>query len=152
MIAHYRIDMERSKITGTASDRCSPRCGDPGEARTHDPVIKSHLLYQLSYRVIKWLVHSLHLAWWVSPHKSSAKVAETFEYAKCSTRLSPNGLPAFRVIEDRIPLHLSSTNTSSEDLLKRRKVSKDFSSFTFQERSLRLRQPSPTLDYSNRAD
>ena len=25
---------------------------DPGEARTHDPVIKSHLLYQLSYRVI----------------------------------------------------------------------------------------------------
>ena len=37
---------------GTASDRCSPRCGDPGEARTHDPVIKSHLLYQLSYRVI----------------------------------------------------------------------------------------------------
>ena len=26
--------------------------GDPGEARTHDPVIKSHLLYQLSYRVI----------------------------------------------------------------------------------------------------
>ncbi|EKY01165.1 hypothetical protein HMPREF9134_01073 [Porphyromonas catoniae F0037] len=39
-----------------------------------------------------------------------------------------------------------------KDLIKRRKVSKDFSSFTFQERSLRLRQPSPTLDYSNRAD
>ena len=33
--------------------RCSTRSlGDPGEARTHDPVIKSHLLYQLSYRVI----------------------------------------------------------------------------------------------------
>ena len=30
---------------------------DPGEARTHDPVIKSHLLYQLSYRVNNWLVH-----------------------------------------------------------------------------------------------
>ena len=25
---------------------------DPGGARTHDPVINSHLLYQLSYRVI----------------------------------------------------------------------------------------------------
>ena len=25
---------------------------DPGEARTHDPMIKSHLLYQLSYGVI----------------------------------------------------------------------------------------------------
>jgi hypothetical protein len=25
---------------------------DPGEARTLDPMIKSHLLYQLSYRVI----------------------------------------------------------------------------------------------------
>ena len=26
--------------------------GDPGEIRTHDPMIKSHLLYQLSYGVI----------------------------------------------------------------------------------------------------
>ncbi len=25
---------------------------DPGEARTHDPMIKSHLLYQLSYGVV----------------------------------------------------------------------------------------------------
>ena len=30
--------------------------GDPGEARTLDPVIKSHLLYQLSYGVIFKLV------------------------------------------------------------------------------------------------
>lgn len=27
-------------------------CCDPGEARTLDPMIKSHLLYQLSYGVI----------------------------------------------------------------------------------------------------
>ncbi len=27
---------------------------DPGEARTLDPMIKSHLLYQLSYGVIFW--------------------------------------------------------------------------------------------------
>ena len=26
--------------------------GDPGGARTHDPMIKSHLLYQLSHGVI----------------------------------------------------------------------------------------------------
>ena len=26
--------------------------GDPGEARTLDPMIKSHLLYQLSYGVM----------------------------------------------------------------------------------------------------
>lgn len=29
---------------------------DPGEARTLDPVIKSHLLYQLSYGVIFFIV------------------------------------------------------------------------------------------------
>ena len=27
---------------------------DPGEARTLDPMIKSHLLYQLSYGVMRW--------------------------------------------------------------------------------------------------
>ena len=27
-------------------------CGDPGGARTHDPMIKSHLLYQLSHGVM----------------------------------------------------------------------------------------------------
>ena len=32
--------------------RLSLSWGDPGEARTHDPMIKSHLLYQLSYGVI----------------------------------------------------------------------------------------------------
>ena len=31
--------------------RLSLSWGDPGEARTHDPMIKSHLLYQLSYGV-----------------------------------------------------------------------------------------------------
>ena len=31
--------------------------GDPGENRTPDPLIKSQLLYHLSYRVITWLGH-----------------------------------------------------------------------------------------------
>lgn len=30
--------------------------GDPGENRTHDPMIKSHLLYQLSYGVVAFAV------------------------------------------------------------------------------------------------
>ena len=32
----------------------SYRLCDPGEARTLDPMIKSHLLYQLSYGVMRW--------------------------------------------------------------------------------------------------
>ena len=43
----------RQKESGYHFERSNTRlAGDPGEARTHDPVIKSHLLYQLSYRVI----------------------------------------------------------------------------------------------------
>ena len=48
---------ERTKAPSTLdknkgrSQKKRPSSGDPGEARTHDPVIKSHLLYQLSYRV-----------------------------------------------------------------------------------------------------
>lgn len=34
-------------------------CGDPGGARTHDPMIKSHLLYQLSHGVIFMLLAGL---------------------------------------------------------------------------------------------
>ena len=44
-----------------------PLC-DPGEARTLDPMIKSHLLYQLSYGVISLLI-------------SVAKVRTFFELA-----------------------------------------------------------------------
>lgn len=38
--------------------RLSLSWGDPGEARTHDPMIKSHLLYQLS--------HGVNLSCWSS--------------------------------------------------------------------------------------
>ena len=44
------LRVHSAKIKG-ASQKKRPSSGDPGEARTHDPVIKSHLLYQLSYRV-----------------------------------------------------------------------------------------------------
>ena len=47
---------------------------DPGEARTHDPMIKSHLLYQLSHGVIDWGVG-------VSPF-ASAKLDTIFEVCK----------------------------------------------------------------------
>ena len=43
---------ERVKCKREAILRLSLSWGDPGEARTHDPMIKSHLLYQLSYGVI----------------------------------------------------------------------------------------------------
>ncbi len=32
-------------------ERVERSVGDPGGARTHDPLIKSQMLYQLSYRV-----------------------------------------------------------------------------------------------------
>jgi hypothetical protein len=33
------------------------RCSDPAEVRTQDPYIKSVLLYQLSYRVLKGITN-----------------------------------------------------------------------------------------------
>ena len=43
---------EKKKETNIASF-----FGDPGEARTHDPLIKSQLLYQLSYGVMCCFKH-----------------------------------------------------------------------------------------------
>ena len=40
------------KKTATFDCNCLIFKGDPGGARTHDPMIKSHLLYQLSHGVI----------------------------------------------------------------------------------------------------
>ena len=47
---------------------------DPGEARTLDPLIKSQLLYQLSYGVV-WALH-------FSFPKCDAKVVSFFELTK----------------------------------------------------------------------
>ena len=52
LLRRRRSHRAHSTKTKGASRKKRPSSGDPGEARTHDPVIKSHLLYQLSYRVI----------------------------------------------------------------------------------------------------
>ena len=44
--------MEKRKSQGAEIQLLAILGGDPGGARTHDPMIKSHLLYQLSHGVI----------------------------------------------------------------------------------------------------
>ena len=57
---------------------------DPGEARTHDPMIKSHLLYQLSYGVIVGMLARCGVALAESRCFSfaSAKLVSFFELCK----------------------------------------------------------------------
>ena len=75
---------------------------DPGEARTHDPVIKSHLLYQLSYRVI--LINTLAL------------VNELFHNFRVQ-RYYTNSIPANRRIN--FPIFRSKFRPSTSPLLER---------------------------------
>ena len=55
---HYNIykgkgkNEAKTKNATTVSSSCIPNWSDPGGTRTHDPLIKSQLLYQLSYGVI----------------------------------------------------------------------------------------------------
>ena len=49
---------KKSQLAGLAN--CDLIFGDPGEARTLDPLIKSQLLYQLSYGVIIYFLWKLH--------------------------------------------------------------------------------------------
>ena len=56
--------------------------GDPGEARTLDPLIKSQLLYQLSYGVKYLGVRSKPSLWLGIFLKCDAKVGTIFELSK----------------------------------------------------------------------
>ena len=51
-VRHRQASYTILKSEGWMYPKATSTLCDPGEARTHDPVIKSHLLYQLSYRVI----------------------------------------------------------------------------------------------------
>ncbi len=48
---------EKGKYQRKKGNRFLDSLGDPGEARTHDPLIKSQLLYQLSYGVLRVFKH-----------------------------------------------------------------------------------------------
>ncbi len=56
---HVSNDVSNHVSNEKAVIKFTPNCliiRDPGVARTHGPLIKSQLLYQLSYRVIELLL------------------------------------------------------------------------------------------------
>ena len=66
--------------------------GDPGGARTHDPMIKSHLLYQLSHGVIVVIAKescfmklSIRMGFNTSGSFATAMVKFIFNYCKLLT-------------------------------------------------------------------